>query len=142
MKFEAYAALAKLRDEGEARAIHAIRAIQPVPNSTSSTNSAGQTVESENVGSHQVARIALPPVSKPEITPPIAPAPSRDTEDPFRHGRAPGNRPVTWCGKIVSLDEWRKLSAWDRHGPDGRMFCGACREWVMLGGCPHCDGAT
>lgn len=51
-------------------------------------------------------------------------------------------RPLTWTGRVVSLDEWRKLSAWDRHGPDGRMFCGACREWVIPGGCPHCDGAA
>lgn len=51
-------------------------------------------------------------------------------------------RPLTWTGRVVSLDEWRKLSAWDRHGPDRRLFCGACREWVMPGGCPHCDGAA
>ena len=51
-------------------------------------------------------------------------------------------RPVTWTGRIVSLDEWKRLSAWDRHGQDGRMFCGACREWVMPGGCPHTDGGA
>lgn len=47
------------------------------------------------------------------------------------------DRPLTWTGRVVSLDEWRKLSEWDRHGPDGRMFCGACREWVAPGRCPH-----
>jgi hypothetical protein len=36
----------------------------------------------------------------------------------------------TWSGRIVRLDEWRRLSEWDRHGPDGRMFCGICREWT------------
>lgn len=40
-------------------------------------------------------------------------------------------RPLTWTGRVVvSLDEWRKLSAWERHGPDGRMFCGTCQAWV------------
>ncbi|WP_234853625.1 hypothetical protein [Paracoccus everestensis] len=36
----------------------------------------------------------------------------------------------TWSGRIVRLDEWRRLSEWDRHGPDGRMFCGICNEWA------------
>lgn len=62
------------------------------------------------------------------------PQPSRDTDNPFRHGRAPGNRPVTWCGQVVSLDEWRRLSAWDRHGPDGRLHCGICKAWVQPDG--------
>lgn len=62
------------------------------------------------------------------------------TADPPRAFSITG-RPKTWTGRVVSLDEWRKLSAWDRHGPDGRMFCGACREWVMPGGCPHTAGS-
>lgn len=50
--------------------------------------------------------------------------------------------PRTWTGRIVSLDEWRALSRWDRFGPEGRLFCGACQAWVMPGGCPHSKGGA
>lgn len=68
---------------------------------------------------------------------PSAPAPSQDDADAFRHGRSPDGRPRTWTGRIVGLDEWRKLSAWDQHGPDGRLFCGICRAWVPPESCTH-----
>jgi len=35
---------------------------------------------------------------------------------------------------VVSLEEWRGLSAWDKRGPDGRLFCGICRVWIAAGG--------
>lgn len=40
-----------------------------------------------------------------------------------------GGRLTTWTGRVVSLDEWRGLTAWQRHGPDGRYWCGFSREW-------------
>lgn len=40
-----------------------------------------------------------------------------------------GGRLATWAGRVVSLDEWRGLTAWQRHGPDGRHWCGISREW-------------
>lgn len=51
-------------------------------------------------------------------------------------------RPLTWTGRVVSLDEWRKLPEWDRHGPDGSFFCGICGVWVKPEGCPHCSGSS
>ena len=51
--------------------------------------------------------------------------------DQFRHGFTFTGRPKTWTGKIVSLDEWRRLSAWDRHGPDGRVWNGKTRAWEV-----------
>lgn len=84
-------------------------------------------------------------VEKSEIEKPVLadlPQASRDARaDPPRTFSITG-RPLTWTGRVVSPDEWRKLSAWERHGPDGRLFCGACREWVMPGGCLHTDGGT
>ena len=65
--------------------------------------------------------------------------PAGDT-DQFRHGRSATGNPVTWTGRIVSLDEWRRLSAWDRHGQDGRLWCGICQEWVS--GFPGCHGGA
>ncbi len=40
-----------------------------------------------------------------------------------------GGRPVTWTGKIVNLDEWRRLTDWERHGPNGRMWNGKTQQW-------------
>lgn len=40
-----------------------------------------------------------------------------------------GGRPVTWTGKVVSLDDWRNLSDWERHGPNGRVWNGKTQQW-------------
>lgn len=126
MKFDAYAALAKLREEAGGGAKRAKRANLPAPFSTISTFSTGQAVKAET---------ASPPAEVlPFAPPPDALEPSRDTGDPFRHGRSGTGQPLTWTGRVVSLDEWRGLSVWDRHGPDGRTFCGICRAWVPPGG--------
>ncbi|WP_147393068.1 hypothetical protein [Paracoccus siganidrum] len=46
----------------------------------------------------------------------------------------------TWTGRIVRLDEWRNLTAWDRHGPAGRLFCGICKQWVSRDAdCPQSE---
>lgn len=68
-----------------------------------------------------------------EITQPPSPAsPSRqDDARPDEHGYC-----HSWTGRVVRLDEWRQLGAWDRHGPAGRLFCGICKAWVSReGGC-------
>jgi len=48
---------------------------------------------------------------------------------PFRHGRAAGDRPVTWTGRVVSLADWRDLTAWERDGPDGWLWNGITQRW-------------
>lgn len=61
--------------------------------------------------------------------PPLSPR--QDHARPDAHGWC-----HTWTGRVVRLDEWRQLSAWDRHGPAGRLFCGICKAWVCRdGGC-------
>jgi len=79
-------------------------------------------------GVAQVARVARPLGSNPEITPP------RQKPEIFPYGQAFGGRPKTWTGRVVSLEEWRGLSEWERHGPGGRLFCGICRVWIAAGG--------
>lgn len=37
----------------------------------------------------------------------------------------------TWKGRLLRPDEWRELSAWGKHGPAGRLFCGICWAWVI-----------
>lgn len=45
------------------------------------------------------------------------------------HTTSPGGRPVTWTGKVVSLSEWRELTDWQRHGPNGKTFNGKTMKW-------------
>lgn len=35
----------------------------------------------------------------------------------------------TWTGRVVSLAARRKLSGWDRHGPNGRQWDGRTASW-------------
>lgn len=44
-------------------------------------------------------------------------------------GATVGGRAATWTGKVVSLDDWRHLTAWEKHGPDGRHWCGLSKAW-------------
>ena len=46
------------------------------------------------------------------------------------HGRSPGGRPLTWTGRVVSLESWRSMSEAERHGPRGLIWCGIRRAWV------------
>lgn len=46
----------------------------------------------------------------------------------------------TWTGRVVSPADWQSMSHWDRHGSDGRLFCGICWDWVSQNGtCPRAD---
>jgi len=38
-------------------------------------------------------------------------------------------QPKTWTGRIVSLDDWRHLTAWEKHGPNGRHWNGITKQW-------------
>lgn len=73
-------------------------------------------------------------ISPDLAAPPSASSPSRPDADPFRHGGSATGSPITWTGRVVSLDAWRKLSAWDRHGPDGRHWDGKSQQWERPGG--------
>lgn len=61
-----------------------------------------------------------------------APEPVRKMvdSDMFRHGRSVAGNPLTWTGRVVSLEEWRKLTEWQRHGPNGRLWCGIAQAWI------------
>ena len=49
----------------------------------------------------------------------------------YRHGTTFDGTPKTWTGKIVSLDQWRRLSEWEKHGPDGKHWNGKTHLWEM-----------
>lgn len=50
---------------------------------------------------------------------------------PSLHGKGSvGGRARTWTGRVVSLDEWRNLTAWQRRGPERKRWCGDREAWV------------
>lgn len=58
--------------------------------------------------------------------------PPHPKQEPFPYGTACnlGDYPLTWTGRIVSLHEWRRLTEWERHGPNGRRWCGERKKWI------------
>jgi hypothetical protein len=61
-----------------------------------------------------------PPTRKSE------PKPSTET---FRHGLSVTGQPLTWTGRIVSLDDWRRLTESEQHGSNGRHWNGITQRW-------------
>lgn len=49
--------------------------------------------------------------------------------DCYPYGQAPNGNPRTWTGRIVSLEEWRGLSDWDRNGSTGKLWNGLTGHW-------------
>lgn len=76
----------------------------------------------------EVASVATPP--RPQPAPRAWPTLDAETF-PFGTACNMGDSPRTWTGRIVSLDDWRRLSEWERNGPNGRMWCGLCRAWHL-----------
>lgn len=109
MWFDAKAKLAEIA--GHPPATSATNATQPQPASQLSRVSQAPVAEKQ----HFVAKVASV----------ATPSASRNEPD----GETVGGRAVTWTGRVVSLDEWRHLTAWDRKGPDGRPWCGIDRNW-------------
>jgi hypothetical protein len=70
-----------------------------------------------------VATVATPARSKPEQTRPDA------ADFPYGTACDLGLMPKTWTGRVVSLADWRTLSEWERHGPNGRHWCGVRKRW-------------
>ena len=50
------------------------------------------------------------------------------------YGTSPGGRPLTYTGRVVSLEAWRALSEWERHGPHGRIWDGRTKQWQQIKG--------
>lgn len=114
MKFDAYAFLAKLEAEGGSG-----DAAPPTHRPDPASRVA------------QVARVARPLPLNPEIAPEAAkPAdPPQPAPEAFPYGVGITGTPRTWTGRVVSLDEWRRLSDWDRHGSTGKIWNGLTRKW-------------
>ncbi|WP_433989737.1 hypothetical protein SuNHUV7_05390 (plasmid) [Pseudoseohaeicola sp. NH-UV-7] len=100
------------------------------------TGQYGQTVHAQVLPPHgvtdaelerrlAVAGVATAPIQNEELN---LPSTAVD-QDTCKHGFALNGHPKTWTGKIVSLEEWQRLSVWEKHGPDGRRWSGKTKKW-------------
>ena len=79
----------------------------------------------------EVASVATPPRSNLESTPPARADRLDQGVAAFPYGSSPGGRPLAWTGRVVSLADWRTLTDQERHGPNGRHWCGVTKQWLQ-----------
>ena len=127
MKFDPYVFAKEHGLENSSRATCAIRAISAPSNSTNSTNSAPRAPKPE------ISPCADPTVEPFGLAPPSIAAAAVSNHTPelgaFPYGSSCGGRPRTWTGNVISLDEWRRASEWDRHGSTGQLWNGLAWRW-------------
>ena len=123
MLFDVQAALAEILNDAPETAIPAISAIPP-------GRIAGIAGIAAGPAEIQTPAEVLPFPSQPDA---IGILPKNADDFPHGHCRITG-RPRTWTGRVVSLEEWRRLSAWDRHGSTGKLWNGITRQWEPDGG--------
>lgn len=122
MWFDAQAELEKLGGERESDTC------PPATPATPATNASGVA---------KVAIVAAPLVTTAtsatpaqRIAPHVASVATPTAPEIKPHDQTVGGRVTTWTGRVVSLDEWRKLTEWERHGPNGRHWCGIISTWT------------
>lgn len=134
MWFDARAALARI----EGGACPAPEALDR-PNSQNSRDSQPPAVPSGNRTAPPApaefagfAGFAAPGRAEPEPSPDARP---RARGFPYGTACDLGENPRTWTGRIVSMAEWKRLTDWERDGPNGRHWCGICQGWHLPGNC-------
>lgn len=74
-----------------------------------------------DLSARQLTAVVMP--GRPESGAPLEPV------EPSRQGASIDGRPLTWTGRVVSLDDWRRLSDWERHGISGKLWNARSRQW-------------
>lgn len=120
MLFDVNAALAEILNDGQTVATLA----------TSATN------KPETPAVSRVSRVSQATPAEGAQPDASAPRTSSPEVDDFRHGCSPAGKPLTWTGRIVSLDAWRGLTDWERHGSTGLFWNVQSRQWE------HPDGGA
>ena len=77
----------------------------------------------------KVSQPALAENTKPGVANVESAATSGAPQIVSQYEETVGGRLATWTGRVVSLDEWRRLTAWQRHGPNGRLWRGTSQLW-------------
>lgn len=124
MWFDVQAALAEIEGGGKPIA----EAYPPATSATPATPAANP------IRVAIVASVATPPAQRPEAdmpetAPPVANLASVAAPETFPHGLSVAGKPLTWMGRVVSLNAWSRLTDWERHGPNGRLWNGITGQW-------------
>ncbi len=125
--FDTQAAVAKIQNRRVAPATSATPATQEVQNGPHVAEVAKVAAPFGQIAKNGTGR--NPPTTQPQ---PPQQRPPNPGPVPDRVGV--GGRPRTWTGKVVSLDEWRRLSEWERHGPGGKVWNGKTQHWEKPNG--------
>ena len=133
MLFDARAALARIRAEAPAVPVEETRT-EPAPGANRANRAKPHPQATADLA--PLARLARPQPSEPENAPmpggavvlPLYGPSSRPPPAPSSpavplHG---GMVRLDWSGEWVSRDRWEVMSDLERHGPQGRLFCGRC----------------
>lgn len=128
MLFDARAALARIRAAAPAVPVEETRT-EPDPGANRANRAKPYSQATADLA--PLARLARPQPSEPEN----APMPGGAIVLPL-HGPVPRPAPapsapgsmvrLVWSGEWVSRDRWDAMSDLERHGPQGRLFCGRC----------------
>lgn len=110
-----------------ARSVREARSRQPRPNRPNLPNRDGPTIAGlgglgrlGQVPTAERPRLAAEATSILPAFPDISVREEVPDPDFFPHGISIREWPPTWTGRIVSLDEWRRLSDWRRNEPNRR----------------------
>lgn len=119
MWFDAKAKLAEITEDLPATSA-TIATKEPRANTVSRLSQVSQAPETRTEVSNvaTVANVAKPYESE-----------QPDNVGAETYGESPGGRALTWTGRVVSLDAWRELSEWEKHGPNGRRWNGLSQSW-------------
>jgi len=81
-------------------------------------------------GNAETEKMAAPAqIQKPTPQPPQKPS-----AETYPHGLSVTGQPLTWTGRIVSLDDWRRLTEWEKNGQNGRLWSGITKQWEQSKG--------
>lgn len=130
MLFDARAALARIR--ADAPAVPAAKTqSEPAPGANCANRAKPHPQAMADLA--PLARLARPQPSEPETAPvsggavvlPLHGPAARPAPVPSAPG---GMMRLDWSGEWVSRDRWETMTDMERHGPQGRLFCGRCRR--------------
>lgn len=128
MLFDARAALARIRADAPAVPVEETQS-EPDPGANRANRAKPYSQATADLA--PLARLARSQPSKPENAPlpggavvlPLHGPASRPASAPSAPG---GMMRLAWSGEWVSRDRWDAMSDLERHGPQGRLFCGKC----------------
>ena len=128
MLFDARAALARIRAETPAVPVEETRT-EPDPGANRANRAKPHPEATADLA--PLARLARPQPSGPEnaampgvaVVLPLYGSAARLAPVPSAPG---GMMRLDWSGEWVSRDRWEVMSDLERHGPQGRLFCGRC----------------